>query len=97
MTSSFADGPVNFKPAGPVEDQAQKLISSTGFSEHVQMKIAGVWREISASSFSQLTIEDHETCASTAMLPACVVKQDTFYLVIKNEILSTRSRTNVDF
>ena len=42
MTSSFADGPVNFKPAGPVEDQAQKLISSTGFSEHVQMKIAGV-------------------------------------------------------
>ena len=29
VTSSFADGPVNFNPTGPVEDQAQKLISST--------------------------------------------------------------------
>ena len=29
VTSSFADGPVNFKPVGPVEDQTQKLISST--------------------------------------------------------------------
>jgi len=25
----FADGPVNFNPTGPVEDQTQKLISST--------------------------------------------------------------------
>lgn len=29
VTSSFADGPVNFDPTGPVEDQNQKLISST--------------------------------------------------------------------
>lgn len=29
VTSSFADGPVNFNPTGPVEDQVQKLISST--------------------------------------------------------------------
>ena len=26
---SFVDGPVNFNPSGPVEDQTQKLISST--------------------------------------------------------------------
>jgi len=31
VTSSFADGPVNFNPTGPVEDQTQKLISSTEF------------------------------------------------------------------
>jgi len=30
VTSSFADGPVNFNPTGPVEDQTKKLISSTG-------------------------------------------------------------------
>ena len=29
VTSSFADRPVNFNPSGPVEDQTQKLISST--------------------------------------------------------------------
>ena len=30
VISSFADGPVNFNPTGPAEDQTQKLISSTG-------------------------------------------------------------------
>ena len=29
VISSFADGPVNFHSTGPVEDQIQKLISST--------------------------------------------------------------------
>ena len=29
VTSSFADGSVNVNPTGPVEDQTQKLISST--------------------------------------------------------------------
>ena len=29
VTSSFAPGPVNFKPGGTVEDKTQKLISST--------------------------------------------------------------------
>ena len=33
VTSSFADGPVNFNPTGPVEDQAQKLISSTVYEQ----------------------------------------------------------------
>ena len=33
VTSSFADGPVNFNPTGPVEDQVQKLISSTAMRE----------------------------------------------------------------
>ena len=29
VISSFADGPVNFIPAGPAEDQTQKLILSS--------------------------------------------------------------------
>ena len=29
VISSFADGPVNFNPNGPAEDQTQKLISRT--------------------------------------------------------------------
>ena len=29
VISCFADGPVNFNPTGLVEDQTQKLISST--------------------------------------------------------------------
>ena len=29
VISSFADGPVNFNPTGPVADQTQKLISRT--------------------------------------------------------------------
>ena len=29
VVSSFADGPVNFNPTGPVEDQIQKLILRT--------------------------------------------------------------------
>ena len=33
VTSSFADGPVNFNPTGPVEDQTQKLILSTAVRE----------------------------------------------------------------
>ena len=31
VISSSADGPVNFNPTGPAEDQTQKLISSTAF------------------------------------------------------------------
>ena len=29
VISSFGDGPVNFNPTGPAEDQTQKLILST--------------------------------------------------------------------
>ena len=29
VISSFADGPENFNPTGPVEDHTQKFISST--------------------------------------------------------------------
>ena len=29
MISSFTDGPVNFNPTGPSEDQSEKFISST--------------------------------------------------------------------
>ena len=29
VMGSFADGPENFNPTGPAEDQTQKLISST--------------------------------------------------------------------
>ena len=29
VISGFADGPVNFNPTGPAEDQTQKLILST--------------------------------------------------------------------
>ena len=35
VTSSFADGPVNFNPTGPVEDQTQKLISSTDLENNI--------------------------------------------------------------
>ena len=33
VINSFADGLVNFNPTGPVEDQTQKLISSTAVTQ----------------------------------------------------------------
>ena len=39
VISSFADGPVNFNPTGPVEDQTQKLISSTVYTRKSWLEV----------------------------------------------------------
>ena len=47
-------------PILPKHESSKELAER--FSEHFQMKIAGIRRELSASSLSTLTIEDQETC-----------------------------------
>ena len=47
VISSFADGPVNFHSTGPAEDQIQKLISSTVFTNALHHSHGSLARSLS--------------------------------------------------
>ena len=74
-------------PILPKHESSKELAER--FSEHFQMKIAGIRRELSASSLSSLTIEDHETCPA----PPLSCFQPVSSSEIKRFIMSTKTKS----
>ena len=85
----FVDKFLNVKkaPILPKHESSKELAER--FSEHFQMKIAGIRRELSASSIPSLTIEDHETC----LAPPLSCFQPESPSQIKRFIMSSKTKS----
>ena len=85
----FVDKFLNVKkaPILPKHESSKELAER--FSEHFQMKIAGIRRELSASSLSSLTIEDHEACPA----PPLSCFQPVSSSEIKRFIMSSKTKS----
>ena len=85
----FVDKFLNVKkaPILPKHESSKELAER--FSEHFQMKITGIRRELSASSLPSLTIEDHETC----LAPPLSCFQPVSPSEIKRFIMSSKTKS----
>ena len=85
----FVDKFLNVKkaPIFPKYESSKELAER--LREHFQMKIAGIQRELSASSLSPLVIEDHETC----LAPPLSCFQPVSASEIKRFIMSSKTKS----